>query len=303
MTALQVTVVILTRNGMGKYLPQTLAAVLGQKPSFPYDVLAIDSASSDATVDFLRSHEGVRLHSIPLHSFGHGQTRQSALSLTDVPVLVYLTQDALPSDNQWLQELVSRLQSAKDVGAACSRILPREEALPLRKYSVLSEWSSSENDFEVRREQPPPFETKEPFFRCLHNISAAYRRDVLEEVGFRDVPFGEDLLMARDLLEMGYAVTFAARSVVRHSHSYRLWGTFQRNVVDGRFHRRQLGYRTVDSRRAVARSVWVQVARDWYALRRDANLGAAAKLYNALYSPWIHLAEGLGQYAGNAELL
>ena len=79
-TSCKATVVLLTFNGQ-RYLEETLAALRSQIAEFPYEVLAVDSGSTDGTAEALKEQPWVRLLEIPNDEFQHGRTRNMAASL------------------------------------------------------------------------------------------------------------------------------------------------------------------------------------------------------------------------------
>jgi len=68
------SVIVPTKNP-GGILRSVLAAVCNQKTDFDFDVLVIDSGSTDGTVEFVRQFDDprVRLHEIAPAEFGHGK--------------------------------------------------------------------------------------------------------------------------------------------------------------------------------------------------------------------------------------
>src|SRR5690349_7580189 len=81
--ALKASVVIPTKNP-GPIFRQVLAAVCSQETPFDYDVLVVDSGSTDGSVEFVREFADprVRLMQIKPTEFGHGKTRNLAIANT-----------------------------------------------------------------------------------------------------------------------------------------------------------------------------------------------------------------------------
>ena len=75
----------------------------------------------------------------------------------------------------------------------------------------------------------------------VSNSCAAYRKSVLEEVGY----FGEKHLFAEDacavgrMLLKGYSIAYVAEAQVYHSHNYTITEEFRRYFDVGAFHRQQ----------------------------------------------------------------
>ena len=293
-----VTIVLLTYNGAST-LPEVLSAIHSQRTAHQVSILAIDSGSTDGTSEILRSR-GAEVHTISRRQFGHGRTRQLACKLARSPFLVYLVQDAIPRDQLWLNQLLRNFEDAY-VAAVCSRVLPPPDANPLKRREVENDLQGSERRVEAHISNWMEYERMSPdqrrVFCSFHDISAAYRRAVLLKHPFPDVPFGEDFLIARALLEAGYKVVFEPLSVVYHTHPYRILPTYRRNRLDGWFNIAHLGRRTVPS---VTRALWNTchlVREDWTYMQKE-GLPFRKRLIWILYSPIIHMAEQLGQYLG-----
>ena len=88
---------------------KVLEAVSSQRCDFAYDVLVIDSGSTDGTPDLVKrfSQKNVRLEEIPKAEFQHGRTRNRGIAHTDGDHIAILTQDALPKTDDWLARLIS----------------------------------------------------------------------------------------------------------------------------------------------------------------------------------------------------
>ena len=132
---MRATVAILTYNGE-QYLREVLDAVTGQEADFEYEVLVIDSGSTDGTLDLVRSYRSVRLHEIPNGEFGHGRTRNLAVSLAKGDFVAFLTQDAVPADPGWLSEMLRPFEISPDVAGVFGRQVPRPDCCPTVKRDV-----------------------------------------------------------------------------------------------------------------------------------------------------------------------
>ena len=300
---MDISIVILSYNGLSEYLAEILDAVFTQRTKHSCEILVIDSGSVDGTVEYLKNKKEIRLHQLPNSGFGHGKTRQLGVDLTKGKYVVFLTQDATPQNKLWLESLIEKLESRGNIAAVSSRILPRADAGLLKKINTMSEWCSGREDFEVS------LKDKNGFFRMgpdkvrehlkLHNVSSAYKRDFLERFKFDDVPFGEDALIAKKALENGYSLAYSASSVVLHSHDYELIKTYKRNVIDGKFNKEYLNRPTIDNIFKLLSVTLKFVKNDISILLRDENAKFPDKAKQLLYSPAIHFAEMSGQYIGN----
>ena len=97
-----VSIVVLTRNA-GPEFCQLLERVTTQRDRRP-EIVVVDSGSSDGTPDLARRF-GAKVIDIPAASFNHGQTRNLGIQHSQGEICVLLVQDALPVDDQWLENL------------------------------------------------------------------------------------------------------------------------------------------------------------------------------------------------------
>ena len=75
---MKASVVIPTKNGE-EYLDEVLAAVFGQQAPFDFEVVIVDSGSTDRTLEIIGRYPAVKLHRIPPLEFNHGETRNFAI--------------------------------------------------------------------------------------------------------------------------------------------------------------------------------------------------------------------------------
>src|SRR5688572_805883 len=110
-----VSILIPTYNPGPSFI--TLLDVLKRQRLRLFEILVVDSSSSDETLSIARIH-GARTHIIAKQEFDHGGTRTLMGSLAKGDILVYLTQDALPMDETSVPTLVSALLADDRLGAA-----------------------------------------------------------------------------------------------------------------------------------------------------------------------------------------
>src|SRR5690348_4537714 len=97
---IEASILILTKNEANN-LGACLNAVYAQKDAGPFEVIVVDSGSTDETVEIARRYPA-RVEEIPAGSFHHARTRNYAASLTKAEILVYLAADAFPVTENWL---------------------------------------------------------------------------------------------------------------------------------------------------------------------------------------------------------
>lgn len=199
-------------------------------------LLIIDSGSNDGSEDWLESmiSEKFSLIRIDRRDFNHGGTRNLGAQLArtnDAEIIVFMTQDALPADDAWLNMLTAPIRSGAAV-ATFARQLPRPNASLLEQFSRYFNYpstSQTRDDADIARLGVKAF-----FFS---NVCSAIRADVFWEVGGfpEHVIMNEDMTLAAKLLRAGHRIRYVAEAQVIHSHEYTLKQQFRRNFDVGAF--------------------------------------------------------------------
>ncbi len=217
---MQASLVIPTLNGM-PLLGEVLAAVDRQPGAQQLERVAIDSGSTDGTVECLQRH-GFSVTVIDQAEFNHGATRDQAIASTRGDVIVLLTQDATPADDQWLSRLLAAYDDAA-VGAAYCRQIPRPDCNPFIAKR-LAEWTAGKTEPAVQEPaSEAEFATLEPMQRlqrCAYdNVAGSVRRAAWQRHPFGHRRFGEDVAFGKRLILGGHRIVFEPRSAVIHSHN------------------------------------------------------------------------------------
>src|SRR5438876_53889 len=119
---IETSILVLTKNEAQNIGP-CLEAIYSQKDAGPFEVVIVDSSSTDATLEIARRYS-VCIEQIPAEAFHHARTRNFAATLAQGDFLVYLAADALPATTDWLSTLISNF-SDPAVAAVYGRHLPK----------------------------------------------------------------------------------------------------------------------------------------------------------------------------------
>jgi rhamnosyltransferase len=197
----------------------------------PAQIIVIDSGSTDGTADTAAKH-GCKIIKIEPDNFDHGTTRNLAVSSIQTEFVVFLTQDAMPVDENMIIELIKPMQADSNIAVCYGRQLPRPGAGPLERLA---------REFNYPAE--PVLKTRKDIenlgiktFFCSNSCSAI-RRSIFNKLGgFKNnVIVNEDMLFAAKAILHDYSVYYSAKAKVFHSHSYSLLQTFKRYYKIGRF--------------------------------------------------------------------
>jgi glycosyltransferase involved in cell wall biosynthesis len=219
-SATYVSIVLPTRNGAAT-LPALLDAIARQRVDFPFEVIAVDSGSTDGTLDVLHTRVD-QVITIAADAFDHGLTRNLAIEQARGELIVLMVQDALPASNGWLAALTTPLLADDRVAGAFARQRPRADASAITRH-YLDRWmGSSDVPRTVCIDDRAEFEALEPMAqleRCtFDNVCSCIRRRVWIEHPFRPTAIGEDLAWAKEVLLAGYRLSYVPDAEVVHSH-------------------------------------------------------------------------------------
>lgn len=298
-TPAHASVLLPVKNG-GALLGDVLDAVLAQQTPWPFEVLAVDSGSTDASVDLLRAR-GVGVECISPAEFAHGRTRNQLARMASGQFLVYLTQDAKPATSQWLQRLVEGCASAPDVAGAFGPHLAHPGARHVTQRELQAHFAGFGDALSiVRLDDNTRYAADVGYRQWLHffsNNNSCLRRTVWERHPFPDVNFAEDQSWMRGVIEAGFAKAYVPQAAVYHSHDFGVWETLQRNFDEASSFQRYFGYQVQPRLVRAALSAAGLARRDARWLRQ-AKVRGAHWLGQSAYMTSIEVARTLGQWLG-----
>lgn len=214
-----ISVVIPVKNG-DAWLDQCLQSILSQTLADRTEIIAVDSGSADQSLRILEKYP-LRIVQISPQDFNHGLTRNYALQFCRGEYVVMTVQDARAADKNWLQHLLDGFSLTENVAGVCGQqIVPHEKgANPAGWFSPVSAPAC----YFYRFEPAGSFNALSPLEQknCCgwDNVTAMYRKDVLKEIPFQPMTYGEDCVWARDTLAAGYAIVYNNAARVYHYHN------------------------------------------------------------------------------------
>lgn len=297
------TVVVLTYNGE-RYLRDLLHAVSTQSLDGAFEILVIDSGSTDSTLDIVAEYPAVRLIRIPNEEFGHGRTRNFAAHQARGRYVAYLTHDAVPADGRWLYELLKPFELNDRIAAVMGSQVPRAWCFPLLKYEINAVFNGFGPGFGTTLFYEDDFVTSEGVRNAVtfySDVNAAARRDILTgPIPYQDVSYAEDQLFGRDVIAAGLIKAYAPRASVLHSNDMTL------SEYDDRMEAETLGQRevgidvAVPSVGVVGRMMVRGIAKDSVRLLKDRDFSLLHKLYYFVVGPLYHVQKWRGVRRGAA---
>jgi len=233
MSAPRVSVVIPTLNGRGT-LPALLDGLAAQRTGEPIETIAIDSGSSDGTVEFLRARADCLIQ-IDRQRFDHGLTRNLGVERARGDLVVLMVQDAEPASADWLAALTRPFADDPGLAGTYARQITRDDASPITRHYHRSWQASSETPRVARIAGRAEFLALTPwdrYERCIFdNVCSCIRRSVWQQHPFRATLMAEDLEWARAVLLAGHRIAYVPSAAVRHSHERPARDEYHRTVL------------------------------------------------------------------------
>ena len=297
-----ISVFIPTYNGE-KYIGESIEAVLNQDlpPGYNLELIIIDSGSRDATVQIIENHyaDRVRFIKIPNEEFGHGKTRQYAAEIAKGDYILFLSQDATPTNYRWLINMIEPFFISSKVGCVFGRQIPRPHSVPTIKREVSSVFTGLGpiNSIVIQRSKSlvdnEPVGAINTFFS---DVNSAIRKDLVTKIPFRDVRYAEDQALAQDMQSNGFLKAYTSDGSVWHSNEYTAKEYYHRKFDEYSGLQNSVSEKLSPSIRSLFLG-WVRpTLEDWKFTRYDREYNGYVKLKFLILSPAYNFYMQLGKY-------
>lgn len=216
-----VTIIIPTLNG-AEEIPVLFEQISLQTVKAK-EVIIIDSQSRDKTIQVAKDY-GAQVITIGREEFDHGGTRNLAATKATGDIVIFMTQDAVPANEDTIGNLIKPLEEPAII-VSYARQLPKAGAKItdkfLRQYNYPAQ-SKVKSKADIPALGIGTFQNS--------NVCAAYRRAEFEKLGGFPQPTvsNEDMLFAAKAILAGYKVAYTAEAMVFHSHNYNCCQLFKR---------------------------------------------------------------------------
>ena len=224
---MNISVIIPTRNAEN-YIQNLIETLIKQTVNID-EIIVIDSESQDKTREICEKYDLIKFIPIKKSEFDHGGTRNRAAKEAKGDILVFMTQDAYPESETYIEELIKPL-GKDNIVASYGRQNPRKNAGSIEKFARY--FNYGENDIIKSKEDIEKLGVK-TFF--LSNVCSAFLTSEFWGVdGFPEKTImNEDMIISSKLIMNGKKVIYAAKAAVIHSHEYTYIQQFKRNFDVG----------------------------------------------------------------------
>jgi rhamnosyltransferase len=284
-----VTVAIPIYNGE-ELLKSLIDAVMTQKTKRSVEILVIDSGSTDSTLEILKEYPKVQLHQIPNSEFGHGKTRNLAVQMAKGEYVLFLTQDAVPAHEHWLEAMVEPFEVSDKVGCVVGKQIPWSNA-PVtikREVSIVFRGLGPDDSISLQRKNDITQELN-LVNTFMSDTNSAVRKDLHAKIPFRDVNYAEDQGLGIDIIDAGYYKAYSPLGSVDHSHNYSAREYFRRKFDEYVGLRLTTGHKAEAGAKELIFGTIKATLRDWAFLLRDQNYNLAQKFTNFFQAPFYNL--------------
>ena len=211
--------IILRSYNEGWALRDTLAALQIQDYK-NWELIVIDSGSTDGSVDLIRNARPRHFHQIKPSEYNPSRVMNWGMRLAQGDYGIFLNADATPQNSHWLRPLAEALLQPKNA-AVFGRQTPRPDCGAV--FACDYERCFGENRESAHWDH---------FFSM---VSSGLRKDIWARRGFLEkLQYAEDDEYTRWCKAEGFQVVYCPNSVVMHSHNYTPAQAYKRAFGDAR---------------------------------------------------------------------
>lgn len=221
------SIIIPTRNAE-KHINKVIDSLISQTIQ-PDEIIIIDTNSKDKTKNICKLYEKVNFIQINDGEFDHGGTRNLAARHASGDILVFMTQDAVLANDNFIEELVKPL-GKDNIVASYARQLPSMDAGEIEKFA--RSFNYGERDVVKSKLDIEILGVKTFFFS---NVASAFiSKEFWKVDGFPEKTImNEDMIIASKFIFNNKKTCYSSKAEVIHSHNYSYIQQFKRNFDVG----------------------------------------------------------------------
>ena len=255
---MDLSIIIVNWNGRD-LLARCIESIMKHPPSAPYEIVVVDNASTDGSVEWLRAAcsngwlRGTNLRLIAnVENVGFGKANNIAFSQTDARMLLLLNSDTELGEGT-IDRLIEALKSNEKAGGCAPKVLNTDGSVRPTVYrNPPTVWEILVTGLRLYHLLPgriraelllgPHWDhSKRRTTKTLNGAAILLRREVIDSVGGFDEGFyfyGEDIELGLRIVNSGWELLFEpAAQIVHHGSKSALlrWSSEEvhRRMTDG----------------------------------------------------------------------
>lgn len=206
------------------HLEKLLLGIFSQETDFEFEVILVDSGSTDQTIEIAKAFPVKFVHIKP-EEFSFGYALNQGIHVASGEIMVFISAHCYPVNNQWVTELVRPFENKK-----VALVYGMQRGNSKNNYSehqIFKKWFPEYSDFN----QAHPF---------CNNANAAILKGLWEKKQYDEKITGlEDLHWSKYMVDFGYTIVYKAEAKIIHVHEE----TYKQ--IFNRYKREAIVYRSI----------------------------------------------------------
>lgn len=225
-----ISVIIPVKNG-GEGLKLLLQKLREQEGFAAVEIIIVDSGSSDNSLLYATEFNA-RIFAVPSEEFSHSGSRNLGAENARGEFLLFMVQDALPTDKLWLKRLFTIMQTNNLTAVSCMENHHEDaglfyQAITWNLYQFM-EIESGDRVMQLPKQENHLTMRKNA---QLTNVACLIGKEAFGKYLFR-YEYGEDLDLGIRLIKDGHRIAMLNSVRVIHSHNRSAYYYLQRGYVD-----------------------------------------------------------------------
>jgi rhamnosyltransferase len=295
------SIIILSKNSVG-VIDNLVDALLQQEFDYGYEVIFMDNSSTDGTVEYLKStpFKHKKIFNVAEGEFSHSGTRMRGAREAIGEYVLFFTDDIIPIGNQFLVDLTRPLLEEKAVATYGICQVNPETCDPIDAFIHNNWWEGFYDVVEPVSEFCWNHFTPELRRRLCNfdNCSSAISRELLLDLEFPAVPYGEDMLFAKKLILNNYRVAISKGARFYHWHKVSFTYLMKRMCIDQHLSIPEFGIYYIRRKLGVIKAILKRVLHRTFVAFFKVKMPVHKKFYWTFYNIKTLTADFIGKYMG-----
>ena len=219
------TSIVIRSYNEERHIGRLLEGIVSQAVDFDYEIILVDSGSTDGTLEVAEEFPVKVVHIRP-GDFSFGYSLNRGIEAGSGEFMVFISAHCYPENGNWLQNMIRPFEENGEIGL----VYGKQRGNTVTRYS----------EHRIFRKWFPDTSIPVQAIPFCNNANAAIRKALWEKVKYDESVTGlEDLAWAREVCEMGYRVSYTAEAGIIHVHNE----TYRQ--VCNRYRREAIAYRSI----------------------------------------------------------